>query len=52
MMLIGCFISVQVQGLNVPMKHGTMADIHESESSVNESFSISQSAEQDKRRYV
>jgi hypothetical protein len=34
------------------MRYGTMADIHESESSLNESFSTSQTEEQDKRRYV
>lgn len=46
------FISVQVQGLNIPMKYGTMAHIHESQSSLNEGSSMPQAAEQDKRRYV
>jgi hypothetical protein len=46
------FISVQVHGLNVPMRHGTMADVHESQSSLNEGSSMSQAAEQDERRYV
>jgi hypothetical protein len=44
-------ISAQVQGLNIPMRRGTMADIHESESSLNESSSTSQGVEQDERRY-
>lgn len=43
------FISAQVQGLNIPMTQGTMADIHES--SFNESFSSSQGMEQDEKRY-
>jgi hypothetical protein len=46
------FISVQVHGLNVPMMHGSMAHIHESQTSLNEGSSTSQAAEQDKRRYV
>jgi hypothetical protein len=46
------FISVQVHGLNVPMRYGTMADIHESQSSLHEGCSTSQAAEQDQRRYV
>jgi hypothetical protein len=46
------FIYVQVQGLKVPMTYGTMADIHESESSLNESLSTVQAAEQYKKRYV
>jgi hypothetical protein len=46
------FISVQVHGLNVPMRYGTMAHIHESQSSLNEGSSMSQAAEQDKRGYV
>jgi hypothetical protein len=46
------FISHQVQGLNIPLRRGTMADIHESESSsLNESSSTSQGLEQDERRY-
>jgi hypothetical protein len=45
-------ISPQVQGLNIPMRRGTMADIHESESSsLNESSSTTQGVEQDERRY-
>lgn len=46
------FISFQVHGLNVPLRYGTMAHIHESQSSLNEGSSMSQAAEQDKRRYV
>ena len=46
------FISVQVHGLNVPMRYGTMDNIHESQLSLNEDSSMSQAAEQDKRRYV
>jgi len=46
------FISVQVHGLNVPMKYGMMAHIHGSQSSLNEGSSMSQAAEQDKRMYV
>jgi len=46
------FISVQVHGLKVPMKYGTMAHIHESQSSLDDSSSMSQAAEQDKRTYV
>jgi hypothetical protein len=46
------FISPQVQGLNIPMRRGTMADIRESESSsLNESSSSSQGVEQNERRY-
>jgi hypothetical protein len=45
------FISAQVQGLNIPMRRGTMAGIHESESSLNESYSASQEVKQDEGRY-
>jgi hypothetical protein len=34
------------------MEKGTMADIHESQSSLNEGCSMSQAAEQDERSYV
>jgi hypothetical protein len=34
------------------MKHGSMADIHESQTSLNEESSSSQAEEQDKRRYI
>ena len=46
------FISVQVHGLNVPLRYGTMADIHVSQSSLNVGCSMSQAVEQDRRRYV
>jgi hypothetical protein len=46
------FISIQLHGLNVPMRYGTMADIHESQSSLNEGSSMSRAAEKDERRYV
>lgn len=38
--------------MNVPMRHGTMDHIQESNSSLNEGSSTSEAAEQDKRGYV
>ncbi|KDR08460.1 Structural maintenance of chromosomes protein 1A [Zootermopsis nevadensis] len=43
-------LQCKVQGLNIPMTQGTMADIHES--SFNESFSSSQGMEQDEKRII
>jgi structural maintenance of chromosome 1 len=45
-------VQCKVHGLNVPVEEGTMADIHESQSSLNEGCSMSQAAEQGERRVL